>query len=439
MLETELEADALMMEPLLPPHNLDIEQNILGGILQKPELMAHTIGQLETGHFYQKQHQVIFSAMAACFEQNAPIEPNSLAETLKASKTYEMAGGATYLYDLQLACNFNVPDEIALRYCVRKLRDLAQRRKVIHAGQEMQEAASDRSREDYMEAAQNLLYVIADAEPEAESLNPIDEAIEQLEAEASQPNGVTGLSTGFPTLDRSTHGFQPWQLITVSARPGGGKSAFALNVATHVVRQERKPVLYISLEMTAAELMKRAIKAQAGNSSDMQALRASAMAWQPFRPDLMIEDAAGQTLSAIQAKILKAKKKRPDLALVIVDHIGLIAPEAKAKSQNRAYEIQEITSRLKTLAKGVQVPILQLAQMNRGVEARQDKQPMLSDLRDSGSIEMDSDIVLFTSIERYDDRSPSGNATLSIAKQRDGVQMDIKLWFMPHLTLFKEI
>jgi len=427
---------------LFPPHNFDAENALLAGILSKPALIAQTVGLLRPEHFYSPSAGHAYSGMIACFESQVSIDPISLNDMLKQMGKLEAVGGAAYVFDLMLDSDPSVQvlDEGTLRYWMKRLIDLAQRRETIKTCELIQKSAHDISDKTYLQDAENLLFTLAESFPNqtSTSINPIDEAVLQLEAEASSPNGVTGLRTGFPTLDRITHGLQPWQLITVSARPGGGKSAFALNVACHVVMEEKKAVLYISLEMTAAELMKRAIKAKAGNPAALDALKAAAMAWQPYQPDLMIEDAAGQTLSAIQASILKAKKQRPDLALVVVDHIGLIMPEAKSKNQNRAYEIQEITSRLKTLAKTIQVPILQLAQMNRAVEGRQDKKPMLSDLRDSGSIEMDSDIVLFTNIERYEDRSPSGNASITIAKQRDGVQMEIPLLFVPHLTLFKE-
>jgi replicative DNA helicase len=427
---------------LLPPHNLDAEQAILGGILSNPERITAVIGTLKPEHFYNTVNENAYRAMLDCFDAQLPLEPIAINDFLKQNGKLDAVGGAGYVFDLMLYSSASAPvlDEISLRYWTKRIIDLAQRRETIKACRLIEQNAQDISEKTYLQDAENLLFTLAESFPDqtSTSINPIDEAVLQLEAEASSPNGVTGLRTGFPTLDRVTHGLQPWQLITVSARPGGGKSAFALNVACHVVMEEHRPVLYISLEMTAAELMKRAIKAKAGNAAAMDALKAAAMAWQPYRSDLIIEDAAGQTLSAIQASILKAKKQRPDLALVVVDHIGLIMPEAKSKNQNRAYEIQEITSCLKTLAKTIQVPILQLAQMNRAVEGRIDKKPMLSDLRDSGSIEMDSDIVLFTNIERYEDRSPSGNASITIAKQRDGVQMDISLLFVPHLTLFKE-
>lgn len=434
--------DEFLPEAIMPPSSTDAEQAVLSGILNHPELMNHAVGVLQPEHFYRTAHQEIFSAMLACFEQGAPIEPVAVTDALKVADALEAAGGNSYVWDLCLGSNPNalVINSDSLIYWAKLLIDLARRRELIITCNDIQESARDRSHKAYLEEAESLLFLLSDTYPEVgeAQADPLDEAIASLEREINTPSGVTGLSTGFPTLDKSTHGFQPYQLITVSARPGGGKSAFAMNVASHVVMEERKPVLYISLEMMASELVKRVLKAISGTDVNLSRLKQSAQDLRPYMKDFILRDAAGQTFAAIQSQILKAKKARPDLGLIVIDHLGLIASDPKAKQQNRAYELGIITGKLKTLAKAIQTPILQLAQMNRAVENRQDKKPQLSDLRDSGSIEMDSDLVLFTDIERDEKRKPTGNATLTIAKQRDGVQVEIPLVFVPHLTRFKE-
>lgn len=427
----------------IPPHSLDFEIGVLSGILHYPELMSQAVGILQPEHFYNPVHQKIFIGMLDCFAKQAPIEPGTISAEMAVSGELDRQTIQRYMLDLLLSGSMkaSVIDAYSLKYWTKKLVDLARRRELITVCHDLRESAVDTTDSTYMEQAENLVFLLSQAYPDAEeptSAGYVDEAMSTLQQELSAPNGLTGLSTGFYALDKATHGFQPYQLITLSARPGGGKSAFALNVASHVVLKERKPVLYISLEMTSAELMKRLIKARAGTDMNFNRLNEAAQFLRPYQKDFMLEDAAGQTLAAIQSKILKAKKQRPELGLIVVDHIGLIASDPKARAQNRAYEIQAVTSRLKTLAKTVQTPILQLAQMNRQVDVRQDKKPVLSDLRDSGSIEMDSDIVLFTHIERDEDRKATGEATLTVAKQRDGVQMDIPLSFTPHLTLFRD-
>lgn len=439
--------DTLELEhvPQLPPHSRDAEQAALSAFLQSPDLLQHAVGILQPEHFYTTAHVLIYKAMLDCFEQQAPIEPVAVADAMRRHGSLDAAGGSAYVWDLAIGSNpaVSIIDRASLLYWVNILIDAAKRRELIISCNDIIESAHDRNQRSYLEQAENLLFWVNEAFPDVSkpvNQNIIGSAMALLKEELQAPGGVTGLSTGFPSLDRITHGFQPFQLITVSARPGGGKSAFALNVALHVVLQEKKPVLYISLEMTSPELMKRAIKQVADSDRDVAKFQQAEQALKAHERDFLFEDAAGQTLAAIQSRILKAKKARPDLGLIVIDHIGLIASDPKAsKNQPRAYEIQQITSRFKVLAKTLGVPILQLAQMNRAIEGRQDKnKPQLSDLRDSGSIEMDSDLVLFTHIERDEDRRPTGVATLTLAKQRDGVQAEIPLLFVPHLTRFKE-
>lgn len=428
-----------------PPNSRDAEQAALSAFLQNPELLEHAVGILQPEHFYTQAHGLIYKGMVECFELQAPIEPVAVADALRRGGSLDAAGGSGYVWDLLIGSNPNVSiiNRQSLLYWVNILIDDARRRELINSCHDIVDSAHDRNEKTYLEQAENLLFWINEAFPDVTkpvNQDVIGSAMASLREEANAPGGITGLSTGFPSLDRITHGFQPFQLITVSARPGGGKSAFALNVAVHVVLKEKKPVLYISLEMTSAELMKRVIKQVADSEKDMSKFEQAEQTLMAHEHHFIFEDAAGLSLAAIQSRILKAKKAHPDLGLIVVDHIGLIASDPKAsKNQPRAYEIQQITSRFKVLAKTVKVPIMQLAQMNRAIEGRQDKnKPQLSDLRDSGSIEMDSDIVLFTHIERDDERRPTGMATLTLAKQRDGVQAELPLLFVPHLTLFKE-
>jgi len=393
-----------MMEALdyvsqLPPHSRDAEQAALSAILQNPDLLQQVIGILQPEHFYTQAHGHIYKAMADCFERQAPIEPVAVEDALRRHGSLDAAGGSGYVWELLIGSNPNVSiiDSKSLLYWVNIIVDDAKRRELINSCHDMIESAHDRNQKTYLEQAENLLFWVNEAFPDiSKPSNPdvIGSAMASLMKELQAPGGVTGLSTGFSSLDRITHGFQPFQLITVSARPGGGKSAFALNVAVHVVLQEKKPVLYISLEMTSDELMKRVIKQVADSDTDVTKFKQAEQKLMAYEKDFIFDDAAGQTLAAIQSKILKAKKARPDLGLIVVDHIGLIASDPKAgKNQNRAYEIQQITSRFKVLAKTLGVPILQLAQMNRAIEGRKDDRPMLSDLRESGSIEMDSDTL----------------------------------------------
>lgn len=223
----------------IPPHSSEAEQAVLCGVLHYPALISHVVGILQPEHFYRSAHQEIFRAMLTCFEQQIPIEPVAVGEALRSAGTLPQAGGLPYLYDLMIGANPNarVLDDYSLKYWTKILIELAKRREVMKLALEIRESAADPSQKHYLEEAENLLYIISETynTEQEQAANALDEAIEQIEDELSRPNGVTGLSTGFSTLDNSTHGFQPWQLITVSARPGGGKSTFALNVMSHVV------------------------------------------------------------------------------------------------------------------------------------------------------------------------------------------------------------
>jgi replicative DNA helicase len=427
-------------------HNQEAEKAILGAVLTKGDMFQHVAGWMDPLHFEDGKHQAIFQAMAGLFATQDPIDRVSVASRLRESGQYDQAGGVPYLIDLmahELAVGCALGGgESAMRYNGRKVIDLARRRAFVQAADELTESACDLSQTDYAEAAQAWLMSLTEAyvlEEKADTGSVLDRALLNLESKLTTPGGVTGLSTGFRSLDRATHGFQRHQLITLAARPGCGKSALALNIAAHVAMQECKPVLFVSLEMTGEELMERLVRSTSGSESEFSLMVKAREEIRQHEKRLILDDAAGQTLTTIQSKILKAKQAHPDLGLIVIDHIGLIASDPNArKNTPKAYEIQEITSRLKVLAKSTQTPVLQLCQMNRQVEGRQDKKPMLSDLRDSGSVEMDSDLVMFINIERTPERQATGNATLTIAKQRDGALSEIPLLYVPHLTKFKE-
>lgn len=427
------------MDITLPPRSLDAEQAILCALLQDAEMVQHAIGLLQPEHFYSTAHRLIYQACVECFSQQIPISVSALIQQL--GPELQTAGGKVYLMDLLLGANQNahIINTYSLKYWAKVVIDHAMRREVIEVCSEIQESAYDLSQNGYLDEAQNLLFFVSEAykvEEEAK-ISPVDEAIEQLEKRLSSSSRITGLPTGYSVLDFKTGGLQPYQLVTIAARPGNGKSTAGLTIANHVAQFERKPILYFSLEMGAAELMERVIKTVADSGENLERLKAAAELIQGYKHRLIIDDTAGLTISAIQSKIFKVKKTNPELALIVVDHIGLIASEGK-KNQNRAYELQEITTRLKVIAKTIQVPIIQMAQMNRAIEARQDKKPMLSDLRDSGSIEMDSDVVLFTTIDRDENRVPTGQALFTIAKQRNGELAEIPMVFIPHIPTFRE-
>ncbi len=422
-------------------HSSTAEEHIIAGILSTPSVISEAVGRLEPEHFHIKAYQVIFRAMLDCF--NALVTPDvpSVLRALQESggiDALKPLGGPMHLNELTLSVPLCQPEQV--RYWSRIIRDYACRRSAIEIGQEIIEDAANTKNQNYLLQGENLLFLLSQTyqEGQTETLEPLDEAVRRFNTRKEAVNNISGLSTGLKRLDIMTGGFQAHQLITLSARPGGGKTALAANIATHTALEEGKPVLYFTLEMSSEELMDRVIRSRMSGTYDTSQYSRSAESIRPHSHRFMLREKSNQPLTSIQSEILKAKKQRPDLGLIVIDHLGLIPSEPGGRFQSKAYEIQEITRRLKAIAKTIKVPILLLAQMNRAIEARADRKPMLSDLRDSGSIEMDSDIVMFIDIERDEDARASGHATLTIAKHRNGELGEIPLHFRAALTSFQE-
>lgn len=442
------EADSAALEDELtpgemPPYSTDAEQAVLCAVLQDADAMAEAAPLLKPDYFFHEHHRIIYSACLELFKAGERVDILIVSEMLKDDSRLWDVGGRSYLMDLAsgFPASTGFVTSNSVRYWAKRVKDMAQRRAVWQAGYELIETASDTRKPDYMETATASLMAIAqeyDPETETTANTALDEAFQRLYERATNPLGVVGLPTGIRSLDKMTGGFQPGQLITLGARPGNGKTSLALNICDHVIRQTGRPVLFFSLEMMAAELLARVVKTAAGSSSDLHKLAAARDELRPMAPLWQIEDAGGLSFPAIQARALRQYAKRPETALIVVDHLGLIVSEDSKRFQNRAYELGVMTAGLKTLAKTLKTPILLLCQLNRAIESRQDRKPQLSDLRDSGSIEQDSDIVLFLEIERDKDRKPTSKATLSLAKQRDNPQCEIPLTFIPFLTKFME-
>ncbi len=435
-----------LLEAKLPPHSDQAEQAVLCACLQKPWIIHQAATLLKPEHFYRGCHQLIFAAMSELCREGLGQESFIVAvpDLLKNQGKLDDAGGVSYILDLATS----LPDGVwitpeSFRYWSKILTDSAQRRGLINLGYGLTELAHDKEQKDYIEQAQTELMALQEAFSLGESTSTgsmMDQALANIETQMNTPEGVTGLSTGLRSLDRVTHGFQPGQLISLGARPGGGKSALGMNIACHIATQEQKPILYFSLEMSGAELMQRNLYALAESNSSLSLLRDAREKMKASENLFIIEDRADLTLTAIQSLIQRTKATRPELGLIVIDHLALIASETDShrRFQNRAYELGHMTRTLKMLAKSLKVPILLLCQLNREIENRQNKKPQLSDLRDTGSIEQDSDLVLFAYIDRDENRQPTGKAILSVAKQRNGVLGELPLMFIPHLTRFKE-
>lgn len=418
----------------------ETEQAIICGLVTQEVCFTKVAGVLDPDHFSFDAYKSVFDVMAYLFANHCPIDVVSVGDELV---TRGIEDGRMKIMELAksgagtMMC---ISDDYALKYHCNKLIDFAKRRETFKIAEEIQDHALDMDNRRFTENAQALLMMLDNAyktDMRKQNGELVNDVMDRIKLKMTT-NAITGLSSGIKALDRATDGFLPYQLITVAARPGGGKSAFAMNVAQHIAFDLNRPVLYLSLEMNAEELLARLIKSISGTSTDIRKMQEAADKIKQYQHNLIIDDTAGQTLSYIQSAILKAKQANPDLAMVFIDHLGLIDAEKKTSNQNRTYELGNITKALKTMTRSLQIPIMQLCQMNRGIEGRQVKQPMLSDLKDSDSIAADSDTVFFMKIERSEDGNPTGEAAINIAKQRDGVVADIPLLFVPSQTRFKD-
>lgn len=427
------------LQDSVPPHSIEAEQAILCGLFQDPDCIHVLAGKLKPNHFYNYAHQLTYEACLALYNAQVPIDPVSVVEALKGHGHLENVGGVSYINGLFT----NTPDVSItasnVLHWVDILLDYSDRRELIRFGHQCLEAAHDTSQNNYLAEAQSQMLKLSNrsTENEFKTLEAmVNKGLSSIQERLSNPDGVTGLESGFKSLDSKTSGFQPGQLIILGARSGTGKTAFGLNVALAGCLEQQQPVLFFSLEMTGSELMQRAIKTVSGSMHDLEKLAMAADRLKALEGCFLVDDRANLTIGDIQAKATQTKANHPTLGLVVVDYLGKVKPSTDGnRNTNRAYELEEVTWGLKILAKSLQVPVLALCQLNRAIETRQEKKPQLSDLRDSGAIEQDADIVLFLS---KDDRKPT-ETILTIAKHRNGPLGEIPLCFVPHLTQFREM
>ncbi len=412
-------------------HSLQAEQAILTGILFQPAL-ANEIN-LEPELFYRGVHQVIFKAILDCKKQNRPVSVVTLGEMIRDYQSLDQASGAIYLMDLATSFPDNFwPTAESMKFWASRVRELAGERKVQSI---LEDGLSESIK------LPELLTQLQDAsglfEPEKKisTSEAILNAYDRIESKLIS-GGVTGQPTGFSKLDSHINGLEPNKLIVLAARSGNGKTAFSINIARTMVLNNKKPVLFFSLEMTAEELIERMIKLVSDTTYDQGKIRQAAETLMQHHDLLLIEDSVDLTITDIQTITQRYLAKHPDLALVIVDYIGKVKPSADSKRyQNKAYEVEGTTWGLKTIAKTHNLPVLALCQMNRGIEGRGDKTtPYLSDLKDSGAIEQDADIVMFLTSEE-DNRT---NPKLTIAKQRNGPLGEINFYFQGAICKFTE-
>lgn len=430
----------------IPPHNLEAEAAVLGAILINPESMNKVVEILEPDFFYSPQNKLIYEAIFILYNQNKPIDGLSLAEYFKSRNQLDEIGGVEYLGELGLDTVLSSNIE----YYAEIIKENALKRRLVNAGTIIiEEVFKNPEAKTSLEIAEKTIFEIAQQKNSQEVQlisNLLMETVEQLEYRYNNKGSYTGVPSGFYDLDALLAGFQKSDLIILAARPSMGKTAFALNIAQNIGIEQKIPVLIFSLEMSASQLTQRILCSEA--EIDAQRARTGELngsEWEKIadfmnklhEAPILIDDSSGVTLSDIRAKARRIKTKYPDLGLIIIDYLQLIEDKTML---DRNQAISGISRGLKALARELNVPIIALSQLSRKVEDRNDKRPMLSDLRESGAIEQDADVVMFVHREEYYDKENpelKNKAQILVAKQRNGPTGNVDLLFFGATTKFK--
>lgn len=433
----------------IPPHNQEAEQSVLGAIFLEPQSLITASETLLADDFYQAAHRLIFETMLRLSDLGKAIDVVTVTEELSSRNQLDDVGGISYMTELANA----VPTAANIAYYSEIVAQKSLLRKLIRTATKIVEDSFTREDEvaELLAEAEKQIMEVANRSNSGDFKHVKDvlvQTYENVEKLQNRKGDITGIPTGFRDLDRLTAGFQRGDLIIVAARPSVGKTAFALNVAQAVGTQTTENVAIFSLEMGADQLVMRMLCAE-GNI-DAQVLRTGALTTEDWRKLTMamgslshagiyIDDAAGVRVNEIRAKCRRLKQES-GLGMILIDYLQLIQGSGSS-GQNRQQEVSEISRSLKALARELEVPVIALSQLSRGVEQRQDKRPMMSDLRESGSIEQDADIVAFLYREDYYDKETEDANTIEIivAKQRNGPTDTVKLAFKKEFNKFVSV
>lgn len=438
----------------LPPHSVEAEQSVLGGLLLENEALDKIADILSPHDFYRYDHKLIFGHIAKLIEGNKPADIVTVAESLESTAELSSVGGIAYLGALAQ----NTPTAANIRRYAEIVHERAVMRQLVEIGSGIAESAYNpqgRDAQQLLDEAEAKIFQIAEGGKRSTQgfqdikvlLPQVADRIDYLYQRENQGD-VTGVSTGFADLDERTSGFQPGDLIIVAGRPSMGKTAFSLNIAENVALDSKKAVAVFSMEMGATQLATRMIgsvgrldqhRMRNGNLEDEDWVRLTTALGKLNDAPIFIDEGAGLSSFDVRARARRLHRQCGELGLIVVDYLQLMTGAAGRQSENRATEISEISRSLKSLAKELNVPVVALSQLNRGLEQRPDKRPVMSDLRESGAIEQDADVILFIyRDEVYNPDSPDkGTAEIIIAKQRNGPIGRVRLTFIGQHTRFE--
>lgn len=438
----------------IPPHSIEAESSVLGGLLLDNNAWDRVGDLLSDTHFYRHDHQLIYASIAKLINANKPADIITVYEQLQSTGKGDEVGGLVYLNALAQY----VPSASNIRRYAEIVRDRSILRKLVSASDEIATNAFNpqgRPVEKILDEAEQKIFNIGE---EGSRMKQGFQAMEQLvvtlldrvQEMSENPNDITGVPTGFIDLDKMTSGLQAGDMVVLAARPSMGKTALAVNIAEHVALYENLPVAIFSMEMGAAQLAVRIVGSIAKvDQSHLRTGKLTPDEWPRLTEaieklrnvSLHIDETPGLTPSELRANARRLSRQSGKLGLIVVDYLQLMSGSAGSQGENRATELGEISRGLKMLAKELQCPVIALSQLNRSVETRTDKRPMMSDLRESGAIEQDADIIMFIYRDDYynkDSKEPNV-AEIIIGKQRNGPTGTVKLYFQKSQTRFESL
>jgi replicative DNA helicase len=438
----------------IPPHSIEAESSVLGGLLLDNGAWDRVADLLGDSDFYRYEHRLVFDAISVLINGSRPADVITVFEQLRSLGKAEEVGGLTYLNSLAQY----VPSAGNIRRYAEIVRERSILRKLVSASDEIATNAFNPQGRPVAaivdEAEQKIFNIGEQGSRMKRGFQGMDtlvvDLLDRVQEMADNPNDVTGVPTGFYDLDRMTAGFQAGDLIVLAARPSMGKTALAINIAENVALQEGLPVAVFSMEMGAAQLAVRIVGSigridqghlRTGKLTDEEWPRLTEAIEKLRTISLHIDESAGLTSSELRANARRLSRQCGQLGLIVVDYLQLMSGSASG-DENRATELGEISRGLKMLAKELKCPVIALSQLNRSVETRPDKRPMMSDLRESGAIEQDADIIMFIYRDEYytkDACKEPGVAEVIIAKQRNGPTGTVKLAFLKPITKFENL
>ncbi|RYX91090.1 MAG: replicative DNA helicase [Comamonadaceae bacterium] len=439
----------------IPPHSIEGESSVLGGLLLDNGAWDRVGDLLVDQDFYRGEHKLIFSAVGALINGSKPADVITVYEYLQNHGKADEAGGLSYLNSLAQY----VPSASNIRRYAEIVRERSILRKLVSASDEIATNAFNPQGKDVStildEAEQKIFKIGEQGSRMKEGFQSMDnlvvDLLDRVTEMAENPQDVTGVPTGFVDLDRMTSGFQAGDLIILAARPSMGKTALAINIAENVALQEGLPVAVFSMEMGAAQLAVRIVGSigridqthlRTGALTDEEWPRLTEAIEKLRTVSLHIDETPGLTVSELRANARRLSRQCGKLGLIVVDYLQLMSVSTGMNDENRATAVGEISRGLKMLAKELQCPVIALSQLSRAVEARTDKRPMMSDLRESGAIEQDADIIMFIYRDEYytkDACKEPGVAEVIISKQRNGPTGTVKLAFINRITKFESL